>query len=95
MIDVGEIVSNILLFNFQDHHCPWLNTVGIKTIVVLFSSLVHMVLSYIDRIYLNIQCVGWNNHAYFTSFLAFSVLGCIQSTFILGASIYRGIHYSW
>ncbi|XP_055325007.1 palmitoyltransferase ZDHHC6 [Sitodiplosis mosellana] len=40
-------------------------------------------------------CVGWNNHAYFTSFLAFSVLGCIQSTIILSASIYRGIHYSW
>lgn len=91
----------------MDHHCPWLNTVHeivyfFKWIIVYFSFLNKFSFSFlffanlIDiEIYPFVQCVGWNNHAYFTSFLAFSVLGCIQSTFILGASIYRGIHYSW
>ncbi|XP_037045727.1 palmitoyltransferase ZDHHC6 [Bradysia coprophila] len=40
-------------------------------------------------------CVGWGNHAYFTCFLGFSVLGSIQASYILCASFYRGIHRSW
>jgi len=40
-------------------------------------------------------CVGWSNHAYFTAFLIFSVIGCVQSTIILAASFYHGIHRSW
>ena len=41
------------------------------------------------------NCVGWANHAYFTSFLGFSVLGSIHSSVILVASFYRGIHRNW
>lgn len=41
------------------------------------------------------NCVGWNNHMAFTSFLAFAVIGCLQACVILGVSLYRGIHRSW
>lgn len=41
------------------------------------------------------NCVGWANHAYFTCFLGFAVLGSIQSSVILVASFYRGIHRNW
>lgn len=40
-------------------------------------------------------CVGWGNHAYFTAFLAFSVIGSVQAAIILGASFYRGVNRSW
>lgn len=41
------------------------------------------------------NCVGWGNHAHFTSFLSFAVLGCAQSSFILSFSLYRGINRTW
>ncbi|KAF5305404.1 hypothetical protein FQR65_LT07730 [Abscondita terminalis] len=41
------------------------------------------------------NCVGWGNHAHFTSFLFFAVLGCTQSSFILSFSLYRGINRTW
>lgn len=40
-------------------------------------------------------CVGWQNHAHFTRFLAFSVAGSAQATVILCGSFYRGIHRSY
>lgn len=40
-------------------------------------------------------CVGWANHAYFTAFLAFAVLGSMQATVVLCGSFYRGMHRSW
>lgn len=41
------------------------------------------------------NCVGWGNHAYFTAFLSFAVLGCLQATIILSFTLYRGIHRQW
>lgn len=40
-------------------------------------------------------CVGWANHANFTSFLAFAVLGCLHSAICLAMAFYRGIHRYW
>lgn len=80
----------------MDHHCPWI--AGVCICFVSHSPSNQMFKSYFCFFYFIffvMQCVGWNNHAHFTSFLAFSVLGCIQSSIILGASVYRGIHYSW
>lgn len=42
------------------------------------------------------NCVGWGNHAHFTSFLAFATLGCFQASIVLGCSLYRAlnrVHY--
>uniref|UniRef100_A0A8D8JJQ5 Palmitoyltransferase n=1 Tax=Culex pipiens TaxID=7175 RepID=A0A8D8JJQ5_CULPI len=41
------------------------------------------------------HCVGWGNHAYFTSFLAFAVAGCLHATVILFGSLYAGLHRDW
>lgn len=41
------------------------------------------------------NCVGWANHGYFTAFLGFAVLGCLQATVILGASLYVGLYRDW
>ncbi|XP_058063231.1 palmitoyltransferase ZDHHC6 [Anopheles bellator] len=41
------------------------------------------------------NCVGWANHGYFTAFLACAVLGCLQATFILSASLYMGLYRDW
>ncbi|XP_068153279.1 palmitoyltransferase ZDHHC6 [Drosophila tropicalis] len=38
------------------------------------------------------HCVGWANHAYFTYFLLFSILGSLQGTVVLSCSFYRGIY---
>lgn len=38
------------------------------------------------------NCVGWANHAYFTYFLIFAVIGCAHATFLLTASLARGLH---
>lgn len=38
------------------------------------------------------NCVGWANHAHFTNFLAFSILGSFHASILLIASFYRGIH---
>ncbi|KAH8312001.1 hypothetical protein KR044_008968 [Drosophila immigrans] len=38
------------------------------------------------------HCVGWANHAYFTYFLLFSILGSIQGSVVLSCSFYRGIY---
>lgn len=40
-------------------------------------------------------CVGWGNHANFTSFLAFAVLGCFHAAVCLAISFYRGLHRYW
>ncbi|KAK5650884.1 hypothetical protein RI129_001913 [Pyrocoelia pectoralis] len=37
------------------------------------------------------NCVGWGNHAHFTAFLFFAVVGCGHASFILSISLYRGI----
>ena len=42
------------------------------------------------------NCVGWGNHAHFTSFLAFATLGCFHAAIVLGCSLYRAlnrVHY--
>jgi hypothetical protein len=42
------------------------------------------------------NCVGWGNHAHFTSFLAFATLGCFHASIVLGCSLYRAlnrVHY--
>lgn len=72
----------------MDHHCPWLNCV--RLLRRNKSSRI-----YSEYCFYHFQCVGWNNHAYFTAFLVFSVIGCIQSTIILGGSFWNGIHRSW
>ncbi|XP_067617345.1 palmitoyltransferase ZDHHC6 isoform X2 [Eurosta solidaginis] len=41
------------------------------------------------------HCVGWANHAYFTYFLTFSILGSFQASIILGFAFYRGVHRYW
>ncbi|XP_004523184.1 palmitoyltransferase ZDHHC6 [Ceratitis capitata] len=41
------------------------------------------------------HCVGWANHAYFTYFLAFAILGSFQASIILGFAFYRGVHRYW
>nr|XP_014086739.1 palmitoyltransferase ZDHHC6 [Bactrocera oleae] len=41
------------------------------------------------------HCVGWANHAYFTYFLTFAILGSFQASIILGFSFYRGVHRYW
>ncbi|KAK3870744.1 hypothetical protein Pcinc_024050 [Petrolisthes cinctipes] len=41
------------------------------------------------------NCVGHRNHASFTFFLLFAVLGCAQATGILSLSIYHAIHRTW
>lgn len=41
------------------------------------------------------HCVGWANHAYFTYFLLFSIIGSLHGTVILCCSFYRGIHRYW
>ncbi|XP_017076918.2 palmitoyltransferase ZDHHC6 [Drosophila eugracilis] len=38
------------------------------------------------------HCVGWANHAYFTYFLLFSILGSLQGTVVLCCSFWRGIY---
>ncbi|XP_001358030.1 palmitoyltransferase ZDHHC6 [Drosophila pseudoobscura] len=38
------------------------------------------------------HCVGWANHAYFSYFLLFSILGSMQATVVLCGSFYRGIY---
>lgn len=38
------------------------------------------------------NCVGWANHAHFTCFLGFAVLGCFQASILLIAAVYRGLH---
>lgn len=38
------------------------------------------------------HCVGWANHAYFTYFLLFSILGSLQGSVVLSCSFYRGIY---
>lgn len=40
-------------------------------------------------------CVGWGNHAHFTAFLLFAVLGCFQAAIILACSLYRGLNRVW
>lgn len=40
-------------------------------------------------------CVGWQNHAHFTRFLAFAVAGSAHASVILCAAFYRGINRSW
>lgn len=37
-------------------------------------------------------CVGWGNHAHFTSFLFFATLGCAHASLMLGCSLYKSIH---
>ncbi|KAK9720390.1 DHHC palmitoyltransferase [Popillia japonica] len=41
------------------------------------------------------NCVGWGNHAHFTAFLFFAVLGCTQATIILSCSLYRAFNRVW
>ncbi|TMW54341.1 hypothetical protein DOY81_000614 [Sarcophaga bullata] len=41
------------------------------------------------------HCVGWANHAYFTYFLAFSIIGSLHGAVILSIAFYRGIHRYW
>ncbi|KAI8123109.1 Palmitoyltransferase ZDHHC6 [Lucilia cuprina] len=41
------------------------------------------------------HCVGWANHAYFTYFLAFSIIGSLHGAVILCITFYRGIHRYW
>lgn len=41
------------------------------------------------------NCVGWANHAYFTYFLTFAIIGSFQASIILSAAFYRGIHRFW
>lgn len=41
------------------------------------------------------HCVGWANHAYFTNFLAFSIIGSLHAAIILICVFYRGIHRYW
>ncbi|KAB0790303.1 hypothetical protein PPYR_15359 [Photinus pyralis] len=41
------------------------------------------------------NCVGWGNHAHFTAFLFFAVVGCGHSSTILSFSLYRGINRTW
>lgn len=41
------------------------------------------------------NCVGWGNHAHFTAFLLFAVLGCTHGSIVLGCSLYRGINRTW
>lgn len=38
------------------------------------------------------NCVGHRNHAHFTLFLFFAVCGCMQSSVVLTASLYRAIN---
>lgn len=38
------------------------------------------------------HCVGWANHAYFSYFLLFSILGSLHGSVVLSCSFYRGIH---
>lgn len=38
------------------------------------------------------HCVGWANHAYFTFFLLFSILGSMHGTVVLCCSFWRGIY---
>ncbi|KAH8382166.1 hypothetical protein KR009_002110 [Drosophila setifemur] len=38
------------------------------------------------------HCVGWANHAYFTYFLLFSILGSLHGTVVLCCSFWRGIY---
>lgn len=40
-------------------------------------------------------CVGWNNHAHFTAFLSFAVIGCSQAAVVLACSLYRGLNRVW
>lgn len=77
----------------MDHHCPYLNCVSQN--FECFSMYLYTIINFTSILFIPIQCVGWKNHVYFTSFLAFSVVGCIHSTIILGSSIFRGIHHSW
>lgn len=41
------------------------------------------------------NCVGWGNHAHFTAFLFFAVLGCFHATIVLSCSLYRAFHRVW
>lgn len=72
----------------MDHHCPWLNCVSWAAHMIYFPNVIEILI-------FDFQCVGWSNHAYFTAFLIFSVIGCIQSSVILGASFWNGIHRTW
>lgn len=38
------------------------------------------------------NCVGWGNHAHFTSFLFFAVVGCAHASVILSCSLYRSMY---
>ncbi|XP_076253049.1 palmitoyltransferase ZDHHC6 [Rhynchophorus ferrugineus] len=38
------------------------------------------------------NCVGWGNHAHFTYFLLFAILGCFHASIVLGCSLYRAIY---
>lgn len=38
------------------------------------------------------NCVGWGNHAHFTAFLMFAVLGCAQAFVEIGCSMYRALY---
>lgn len=44
--------------------------------------------------YIN-NCVGYANHAYFTYFLFFAVIGCSHAAFILLGSLIRGLHRNY
>lgn len=41
------------------------------------------------------NCVGWGNQAHFTSFLVFTVLGCIHATVIQSCCLYRAINRNY
>ena len=41
--------------------------------------------------YIN-NCIGLGNHAHFTFFLIFAVIGCSHAAFILIAGLYRGLY---
>ncbi|ALC46572.1 CG5196 [Drosophila busckii] len=38
------------------------------------------------------HCVGWQNHAYFSYFLLFSILGSLHGSVVLSFAFYRGIY---
>lgn len=38
------------------------------------------------------NCVGWGNQAFFVYFLSFAVIGCAHATYILMASLIRGLN---
>ncbi|XP_063360623.1 palmitoyltransferase ZDHHC6 [Cydia amplana] len=40
-------------------------------------------------------CVGHANHAYFTHFLAFAVLGCLQAAIVLSICMYHALNRAW